>query len=118
MGKILVAEQAYPSTPSSGNAGLWVDNVVPAIFVVDDAGRKYGRSWRAATAAQGAGFSSDTYLTSSGILIPSFGVQAQTVFRWDISASKTAAGTAQPVYTIRIGANQSTADTSRLALTG
>jgi len=39
------------------------------------------------------------------------------VFRWWITLSKTAAGTAATVVTVRTGANQSTADTSRLALT-
>lgn len=35
-----------------------------------------------------------------------------------ISASKTAAGVATPIYSVRIGSARSTADTARLALTG
>lgn len=69
------------------------------------------------TASQGAGFASDTYVTNSGLVIPSGGMAAGMRFTWQITASKTAASTATPVYTIRIGSNQSTADTSRLALT-
>jgi hypothetical protein len=38
--------------------------------------------------------------------------------RWEISVSKTAAGTAAPVWTLRQGAARTTGDTSRLAATG
>jgi hypothetical protein len=77
-----------------------------------------GGTFNASTAAQGAGFSSDTYVTDSDLLVPSFGVQAKTMFRWTISASKTAAGVATPIYSIRIGANRTTGDTARLQITG
>jgi hypothetical protein len=69
------------------------------------------------SSSQGGGFSSDTYVTTSGIQIPSSGLRAGMVFRWIISVSKTAAGTASAVYTVRIGSAQTTSDTSRLALT-
>lgn len=69
------------------------------------------------TADQGAGFASDTYVTGSSLLIPTGGMVAGMRFVWTITASKTAASTGTPAYTIRIGSNQSTADTSRLALT-
>jgi hypothetical protein len=118
MARARFAEQSAPSTPSSGYGTLWPDSTSPQWFTKDDAGRVWGRSHNAAVAAQGAGFASDTYVTGSNILIPSFGLQTKTVFRWTISASKTAAGVATPVYTIRTGANASTADTSRLVLTG
>lgn len=97
---------------------MWADSTSPQWFSCDDAGRYWGRSHNAAIAAQGAGFSADTYVTNSDILVPSFGVQAKTVIRWLISASKTAAGVATPIYTVRIGANRTTADASRLAITG
>lgn len=105
-------------TPSSGKARIFLDSVSEQMCHRDDAGRYWGRAHRCASAAQGAGFSSDTYVTDSGLLIPSFSLQAGTRIVWNISASKTAAGTAAPVYTIRIGGNQTTADTSRLAITG
>lgn len=118
MGRARFAEQSKPSTPSSGYGVAWPDSTSPQWFTLDDAGRVWGRSHNAAIAAQGAGFSSDTYVTNSDILIPSFGFQAKTVFHWMISASKSAAGTATPVYSLRIGTNRSTADTARLQLTG
>jgi hypothetical protein len=79
----------------------------------------WGASFNASIAAQGAGFAADTYVTDSDILIPSFGFQARTNFLWMISASKSGAGTAQPIYNIRIGSARSVAgDTARLVLTG
>lgn len=118
MADLCIAEQSKPSTPAAGNGILWPDSTSPQMFTLDDAGRAWGRSHNAAIAAQGAGFSSDTYVTNSDILIPSFGLQAKTVITWRISASKTAAGVATPVYSIRIGANRTTADTARLQITG
>ena len=118
MAKQTISEQSYPSTPSSGYGSIWPDSTAPQWFTKDDAGRAWGRSFNAAVASQGAGFATDTYVTNSDILIPSFGLQAKTSITWRLSASKTAAGTATPVYNIRIGAARTTADTARLTLTG
>lgn len=121
MAEILLDEQSVPGTPASGSLFLYPDSTASLPAFKNDAGRAglLGRgSFNAAIAAQGAGFSSDTYVTDSGLLIPSFGLQARSRFLWMLSASKTAAGVGTPIYTLRIGANQSTADTSRLALTG
>jgi hypothetical protein len=117
---LYIAEQTVPSTPASGNLSVFADSTASAPAARSDSGRA-GLLWvraNTAVAAQGAGFSSDTYVTNSDILIPSFGMQAGHVFRWTISASKTAAGTATPVYSIRIGANRTTGDTARLQITG
>lgn len=118
MGDLYLAEQSYPSTPASGNQVIWADSTAPVLCTKDDAGRVYARSHNASVANQGAGFATDTYVTDSDILIPSFGMQARTVIRWVIAASKTAAGTAAPIYSIRIGSARTTADTARLQLTG
>ena len=120
MADIYLAEQSVPSTPAAGNAVIYPDSTSSLLSAKNDAGRA-GSVWvraNSSTASQGAGFSSDTYVTGSNILIPSFGFQAAGAFRWTISGSKTAAGTATPVYSIRIGANATTADTAQLQLTG
>jgi hypothetical protein len=97
---------------------LWVDSTTKKLVSLDDAGRPNGLlSRNDATASQGAGFAADTYVTNSGILIPSTGMKVGQLYKWEISLSKTAAGTAAAVVTVRVGSNQSTADTSRLALT-
>lgn len=117
MADIYLAEQTKPTTPSSGNGIIWPCSTASLPFYTDDAGRIWGRSHNAATAAQ-TGFAADTYLTDSDILIPSFGVQAKTCFIWRVSGSKTAAGVAAPIYTIRIGSARTTSDTLRVQMTG
>lgn len=118
MADILFDTQAAPTTPAASKAILFVDSTTKKPACMDDTGRVVGvLSRNDATTSQGAGFAADTYVTNSGLLIPSCGMKAGMLLKWTITASKTAASTAAPVYTVRIGANQSTADTSRLALT-
>jgi hypothetical protein len=117
MSDILLDEQDAPSTPSAGKGVVWVDNIASILCHKDDAGRVCAWSRNASIAQQGAGFASDTYVTDSDILIPAFGLQAKTVLLWQINFSKTAAGIAAPTYTVRIGANRTTADASRVAVT-
>lgn len=69
------------------------------------------------TAAQGPGFSSDTYLTGSAVQIPGQGVRVGTAYRCRFSVAKTAAGTATPIIQLRHGTNASAADTSRCSFT-
>lgn len=99
------------------------------LYFVTDEGvteRSTGAVWQsfsgitrnASIASQGAGFATDTYVTDSALLIPSVGFQARSMFLWRLSASKTAAGVATPIYNIRIGSAKTTADTARLTLTG
>jgi hypothetical protein len=117
MADILLDEQSSPTTPSSGKGVIFIDSTASILCFKDDSGVVKARSTNASIAAQTVN-AADTYLTNSDILIPSFGLQAKTSFLFMISASKTGAGTAQPIYNIRIGANRSTADTARLTLTG
>jgi len=116
MGDILLDEQASPTTPASGKGALFVDNSSSAYVLKNDAGLNKGDDHRAAV-AQIASFSADTYITNSGLVLPSFSMQAGMTFRWEMPVTKTA-GTATPVYTVRIGSAQTTSDTSRLAITG
>lgn len=118
MADILIDNQAAPTTPAAGKSVLFIDSTTKKLSQMDDAGRMQGiLSRNDATASQGPGFAADTYLTNSGLLIPSFGMKAGMLFRWDISLSKTAAGVAGTILQVRIGAAQTTADTSRLSLT-
>lgn len=71
----------------------------------------------ASTAAQGPGFSSDTYVTGSAFPVTGR-LQAGSFLRWRISMSKTAAGTAAPTYNIRYGTAGAVGDTSRVLFTG
>lgn len=73
--------------------------------------------YNASTASQGAGFSSDTYLTGSPITVPSSFPKIGTVYRCRFQATKTAAGTATPIITVRYGTNGTTADAAIATLT-
>jgi len=69
------------------------------------------------TSAQGAGFSSDTYLTGSNILLPSSRPKVGTIFRCEFTVTKTGAGTATPIISLRYGTNATTADTALCTFT-
>lgn len=120
MADILIDNQSAPSTPASGKSVLWVDTTTKkGPIQTDDAGHHYGlvsRNFMTA-ASQAISAATDTYISNSGLLIPSFGMQTGQKYEWVIHLSKTAAGTAAAALNVRIGSNQSTADTSRLALT-
>ena len=118
MADILLDNQVAPTTPASGKSVLWVDSTTKIFVQTNDTGRHTGDfSRNDATASQTPAAATDTYVTNSGLLIPSFGMKAGMAFKWIIAVSKTAASTAALVLTVRIGTGQSTSDTSRLALT-
>jgi hypothetical protein len=113
----LLDTEGIPSVPAAGQGLIWVDTY-GALCIMGSDGVITARQDNASTASQGAGFAADTYVTGSSIRIPSFSVRVGSMLRWVISVSKTAAGVATPIYQVRIGPNQTTADTSRLTLTG
>jgi hypothetical protein len=120
MSDILLDEQSAPTSPASGQCVVWPDATASKLAYKDDSGRGYllgGGSSNASAASQTIN-AADTYLTDSDLLIPSFGLQARTKLLWEISVSKTAAGVAAPVFTIRQGSARTVADTARLAITG
>lgn len=122
MADILIDNQSAPTTPAGGKSVLWVDSTTKKAIQTDDGGVHHGlisACFSASGAASQTTAASDTYITSSGILLPAYGMQVGMLFRWYIDLFKaTSAGTATPIYTIRIGSAQTTADTSRLVLTG
>lgn len=117
MADLLIAEQSNPSAPASGNGIVFIDSTASTLAFKDDAGRVWSWTQNAAVTNQTVN-AADTYLTNSDLVIPSWSVQAKTILRWRVSASKTGAGVATPIYSIRIGAARTTSDTARLALTG
>lgn len=118
MGDWQFDNESAPTAGASGTCILFFDTTTKKMMHVDDAGNVVGRlSRNFSTASQGAGFATDTYVTNSGLVIPTVGLQAGMVVRWIMSLSKTAAGVAAAIVTIRLGANQTTADTAILTLT-
>jgi len=60
----------------------------------------------------------DTYLTGSSITVPPQLVRAGSHFRWRFAMSKTGAGTATPIWVVRVGTAGTTSDTAALTFTG
>src|SRR5882724_1949284 len=103
MAQLLIDNQTAPTTPAASKSVLWVDSTTKKLVQTDDTGRHLGfLSRNDATASQALG-TGNTYVTNSGLLIPSFGMKAGQLYRWTISLSKTAAGVAAAVVGISIG---------------
>lgn len=118
MADILIDNETVPSTPAASKSVLWVDSTAKRQLQTDDGGIHRGIfAHNNSTSAQGAIVTTEIYLTGSSLRIPSYGMQVGMTFVWYISASKTAAGVAGPVWKVYIGPNQSTADTLRFTLT-
>lgn len=56
-----------------------------------------------ASVANQAGFAADTYLTGSDVLIPTGRAQVKTMYRCRFNVTKTAAGVATPILSLRTG---------------
>lgn len=118
MADVLIDNQSAPTTPASGKSVLYVDSTTKKVAQRDDGGTDRGLlSKNVATGASQALGTGDTYVTNSGILVPSMGMQAGQTYRHYVWISKTAASTAAAVFTWRLGTNQTTADTSRASIT-
>lgn len=77
-----------------------------------------GGSTNYATASSAAGFAADTYVANSSLTQNALGTaRAGRIYLWRLIISKTAAGTATPIITVRVGTAGTTADTARLTFT-
>lgn len=118
MADLLLDAQGTPATPSTGQGIVYFDSTSKKLTTRNDTGQvdTLDDNANASTANQ-TGFSGDTYLAGSGILIPPGLVRVGTTLHWVFDMVKTAAGTATPLLNIRFGTNGTTADTSRLLFT-
>jgi hypothetical protein len=120
----LTDNQVAPVTPASSKSIIWADSTTKkGPLQTDDQGVHHGiisTSYSASGVASQAVPATETYITSSGIILPAYGMQVGQLFRWYINAVKaTFTGTAAPSWKIYIGTTQSIAsDTARLNLTG
>lgn len=119
---LLLREQASaPATPASGKVALYsLDGT--ALLMKDDAGvvRTIGPGaplYKVLTSPQAVNGNADTYVTDSAMILPQSRMQAGVVYRSRMTLIKTAAGTANPVFNVRIGTAGTTADTARLTHT-
>jgi len=120
MAVLRLLTNAAPGTPSTGYASVYVDSTTKLLTAVNDAGvTQTNPLWlfNQSVTAQGAGFSSDTYLVGSNISIPSGYPRVGTLYHATFDVSKTGAGTATPIVTLRIGTLGTVADASICAFT-
>jgi hypothetical protein len=70
------------------------------------------------TGANQSGFAADTYVNNSSMKLDGLGPPTPgRAYHWQFIISKTAAGTATPILTVRTGTTGSTSDTARLTFT-
>lgn len=116
MADALLDNQGVPVAPAAGKSILYVDSTAKRFVTIGDDGIVRGALSKNNSSASQAGFAADTYVTNSGLLVPSSGLQAGMVFQWLLAGSKTAAGVAAAAYVIRLGVAQSIADAAILTL--
>lgn len=114
MAFITLDGQTVPAGPGVGKIRTYQDSSNKQWYQRNENGLI--GDWSAARATQIASHSADTYYL--GLQLPSHGMQASMAFMWEWVATKGAAGAATPIYQLRIGAAGTTADTSRLSITG
>ncbi len=117
MAKLTIDDETTPSAPASGKAIVWDDSVakVPA-FRTSVRPSVIGAVRNQSVAAQ-AYTTTEIYLTGSSLTVPGYGLQIGTTLRWRIVLTKTA-GTAAPVFIIRLGTAGTTSDAARHTFTG
>lgn len=118
MGKLAFTTQAAPSAVAG--QGMLYPATDSLQWTSKDANSKcltLGGLIVNANTADVVASAADTYLTGSNITIPAHLLQAKTRFRWSFAMTKTAAGTAAPVWVVRLGTAGTTADAARLTFT-
>lgn len=114
-----------PSDPGSGVlnvvTGFRIGGAAPAGYKLTGNATNYvgypTNIYNSNTAAQAASFAADTYITGSNVVVAAGDWKAKGIYHCRFDMTKTAAGTAAPALTVRIGTNGSTADTAILTFT-
>jgi len=117
----LLDQQSNPADPSSGQSLTWPDNAeaaVSRILTKGSDGRVYPLNHIASSTADQLLGTVDTYVTGSKLFIPTSGLKVGMVYMVKLSLSKSGAGTAAPVWTVRLGTAGATTDASQWTHTG
>lgn len=120
MADLLLDNQGTPTTPGAGKVVLYPDSSTKRMTSLDDSGRKLSldgviRNWNTVDVVANA---ADTYLAGSSLIVPQHLLQAGATFKWRFAATKTAAGVATPIWSVRVGTTGTIADAARLVFTG
>lgn len=118
MSRLRLNQITTPATPASNKGEMFYSSTLsPASPAWIDQNGKVARIGglyaNGSTSTPGAGFAADTYLAGSSINIGTAGAwKAQGIYVCEFEASKTAAGVATAILTLRMGTAGTTADTS------
>ena len=118
MADLLLDVQSVPTTPSAGQAVIYVDTTSKLFSVKNDAGvvSSIG-GYNYSVAAQTPAAATRTYITGSALTLSSEKLQVGTRLSWCFNLTKTAAGTAASTFDIAFGTTGTTADTARVSFT-
>jgi len=105
------------STGVLAQARLGGGSAVASTVLHGDSQWKAISYWSESIAAQGPGFSADTYLQGGSILVHPSRIKAGTRYLLTIDVSKTAAGTAAPVLRLRFGIDADVSDAAIITIT-
>jgi hypothetical protein len=117
MADVQLDTESTPGTPGAGTGFLYLDSTTKRLMNNDDGGNARGVLSKNFSTATQSPATTDTYITNSNVIVPTIGLQAGMTIRWFMGATKAAAGTGTPVYTIRLGSGLAITDTAIVALT-
>ena len=118
MADILLEAQSKSVTPAPGQAVIAINNITKRLQIVDEAG--FSRTLGYVNFSISEQFPTATvrtYITGSNIFVPANSLQVGTLFAWQFTMTKTAAGTAASTVDIAFGINGNAADAARLPFT-
>lgn len=120
MADLLLDAQGTPATPAAGKIDLYPDSSSKQLTFRNEFGLSFsmGGEIRNQNTADIVANAADTYLTGSVLAVPQHLLQAGTVLRWRFYMTKTAAGVATPIWSVRVGTTGTIVDIARLIFTG
>lgn len=119
MADLLLDTQGTPAAPGAGKLIIYPDSSSKQLTTRNENGRCFSldgviRNWNTADVVANA---ADTYLAGSSLAVPQHLLQAGATLKWRFAMTKTAAGVATPIWTVRVGTLATIADAARLVFT-
>jgi hypothetical protein len=119
MAEILLDSQGNPTAPAAGQVLLYPATSSKQMTSKDENGKALSLPGiKNANTANVVATGVDTYLTGSALAVPAHGLQAGSAFKWRLYMTKSGAGTATPIWVVRVGTLGTVVDTARLTFTG
>jgi hypothetical protein len=117
MARILLDEENAPAAPAAGKSYMYPDAVTDSMAERSSTRARIIGAVRNQSVAAQAYTTAEIYLTGSSLIVPTHLLQAGATCRWRVVLTKTA-GTAAPVFIIRVGTAGTTSDAAIVSFTG